>query len=81
MMSVVGSFSLARAICAHEPSYLDTVMVPFLKVMIRATKEHLSYVAAGQQGPIVKSESLLRVQKCLNEQFKILLNYCRYVWI
>ncbi|KAF1765339.1 hypothetical protein GCK72_005291 [Caenorhabditis remanei] len=55
MMSVVGSFSLARAICAHEPSYLDTVMVPFLKVMIRATKEHLSYVAAGQQGPIVKN--------------------------
>ncbi|CAH10779.2 Transcription-associated protein 1 [Caenorhabditis elegans] len=55
VLGVLGAFSLLRTICGHEPAYLDHLMPSFVKVMERAAKEHLAYVANSQDGNMVKN--------------------------
>lgn len=62
MLGVLGAFSLLRTICGHEPAYLDHLMPSFVKVMERAAKEHLAYVANSQDGNMVKSKFYKKIQ-------------------
>lgn len=61
VLHVLGAFTLLKSICTHEPAFLDNVFPTFLKVMERASKEHISYSVNGSEGSVVKNVAELLV--------------------
>ncbi|UMM18202.1 hypothetical protein L5515_014374 [Caenorhabditis briggsae] len=58
VLSVLGSFTLLRAMCGHEAGFLDNFMPTFLKVMDRVAREHLQFNSR-QQPSVQKNLSEL----------------------